>query len=123
MIIRWRRGNQRLAALNLYLTKKEYAMDKFGSFLLSVILIVSSSPLSLGQTPGSQPQDLVRVRSNEVKLDVVVKDKKGHPVKDLTQGDFEIYEDGVPQQIQSFRFVMREAATVVVPEQKETKAG
>jgi VWFA-related protein len=53
---------------------------------------------------------VVRVESQEVKLDVVVKDKRGRPVKDLKATDFEVYEDGVRQQIQSFRFVTREAA-------------
>jgi len=63
-----------------------------------------------GQEP-QQPDDVVRIRSNEVRLDVVVKDKKGRTVKDLTQADFEVLEDGVPQRIQSFRFVNREVAS------------
>jgi VWFA-related protein len=58
-----------------------------------------------------QPDDVVRIRSNEVRLDVVVKDKKGRAVKDLNQADFEVLEDGVPQQIQSFRFINREVGS------------
>jgi VWFA-related protein len=56
-----------------------------------------------------QPVEVLRVRSNEVRLDVVVKDKKGHTVKDLSQADFEVREDGVSQRIQSFRYVNRDA--------------
>jgi len=52
-----------------------------------------------GQEP-QQPDDVVRIRSNEVRLDIVVKDKKGRAVKDLTKADFEVLEDGVTQQIQ-----------------------
>jgi VWFA-related protein len=37
-----------------------------------------------------------------VLVDVVVRDRRGQPVKDLTQADFEILEDGVPQTIGSF---------------------
>ena len=35
-------------------------------------------------------------------VDVVVRDRRGQPVKDLTQADFEILEDGVAQTIGSF---------------------
>ena len=37
-----------------------------------------------------------------VLVDVVVRDKRGQPVRDLTEADFEIVEDGVPQKIGSF---------------------
>jgi VWFA-related protein len=37
-----------------------------------------------------------------VLVDVVVRDRRGQPIKDLTQADFEITEDGVPQTIGSF---------------------
>jgi VWFA-related protein len=85
-------------------------MKIYASLLLAVILGLSPCGLVYGQTTTSQSQEeVVRVRANEVKLDIVVKDKKGRPVKDLTPGDFEVYEDGVRQQIESFRFVLREA--------------
>ena len=88
---------------------------------LSFLLIVSTgfSPvLTRGQTSTQDQDDVVRVRSNEVRLDVVVKDKKGRPIKDLKQADFEILEDGVPQKVESFRFVNRVAAA---PNKTETK--
>src|ERR1044072_3928341 len=81
--------------------------------LLVVTLLLPFHLFALAQTPPAQdPQDdeVVRVESQEVKLDVVVKDKRGRPVKDLKPTDFEVYEDGVRQQIQSFRFVTRETA-------------
>jgi VWFA-related protein len=87
---------------------------------LSLLLVVSTgfSPvLTRGQTPAQDQDDVVRVRSNEVRLDIVVKDKKGRPIKDLKQGEFEVLEDGVPQKVESFRFVNREAA----PNKSETK--
>src|SRR5688572_19934218 len=37
-----------------------------------------------------------------VLVDVVVRDRKHQPVRDLTQADFEVLEDGVPQTIGSF---------------------
>ena len=58
--------------------------------------------------PQQTPDEVIRVRTKEVRLDIVVKDKKGRLVKDLSANDFEIAEDGVAQQIQSFRFINRE---------------
>ncbi len=91
--------------------------------LLSLVLIgtISFSAVSIrAQTAPSQDQDdVIRVRSNEVRLDVVVRDKKGRPIKDLKAGDFEVLEDGVAQRVESFRFVSRQAA----PATAETKNG
>src|SRR5215510_5250708 len=47
----------------------------------------------------------VRIGSEEVLLDVVARDKKGRPVTDLKAEEIEVYEDGVKQQINSFRKV------------------
>ncbi len=66
--------------------------------------------LVCGQTPASQDQDdVIRFKTNEVKLDIVVKDKKGRPIRDLRAGDFEVFEDGVPQKVESFQFLARES--------------
>lgn len=91
-------------------------MKAFLSFLL-IVSIGFSPVLTRAQTPAQDQDDVIRVRSNEVRLDIVVKDKKGRPIKDLKQGDFEVLEDGVPQKVESFRFVNREAA----PNKSETK--
>lgn len=83
-----------------------------------LILVFSLTFVSLDralcQTPADKEQDTdkVTVGTNEVVLDAVVKDKKGHAVKDLTAADFEILEDGVPQEVKSFRLVTREPAAV-----------
>ena len=83
---------------------------------LSLLLITA-----IGLQAVSQEQDeVIRVRSNEVRLDVVVKDKKGRPIRDLKASDFEILEDGVPQKVESFRFVSRET-TPVNSESKDGK--
>src|ERR1700741_4637766 len=92
----------------------------------SLLLIVSlglPSVLTRGQTPAQDQDDVIRVRSNEVRLDIVVKDKKGRPIKDLKPADFEVLEDGVPQKVESFRFVTREAPLKSEPKSdKETGA-
>jgi len=81
------------------------------SSILVVALTLSSANSINSQTASRQQhqeEPVVRIRANEVSLDIVVRDKKGHPVRDLTASDFEVYEDGVRQQIGSFRFVLRE---------------
>ncbi len=68
------------------------------SGLLAMTAVVS------GQTPGSAPspqQPTFRVQVNAVTMDVLVQDADGLFVPDLTKADFEIYEDGVRQDITS----------------------
>ncbi len=48
-------------------------------------------------------QDVIRTTTNEVIVDVVVRDKKGKLVSGLAAGDFTILEDGVPQTVTSIR--------------------
>lgn len=50
----------------------------------------------------AQDDDPIRVDSSIVRLNVGVVDKRGRPITDLGQGSFEIYEDGVKQQISRF---------------------
>src|SRR6185436_9538713 len=97
-------------------------MKRFVSLFLAIGLSLSAVNRTGGQTPQDQ-EEVIRFRTNEVKLDIVVKDKKGRPVRDLTASDYEVMEDGVPQKIQSFRFVSREAqpVTTVTSEQKDNR--
>ena len=84
-----------------------------------------TSPLSLAaQTPSGQQSEDERlvVGANEVLLDAVVRDKKGRPVKDLKPSDFQILEDGVPQEVRSFRLVAGGAAESSAAEDSATKA-
>ncbi|HAF12942.1 MAG TPA: hypothetical protein DCK99_04415, partial [Blastocatellia bacterium] len=85
--------------------------------ILVLSLTIVSLDKALCQTPADKGQDIekVVVGTNEVVLDAVVKDKKGHAVKDLTAADFEVSEDGVPQEVRSFRLVTREPAPVNEP--------
>jgi VWFA-related protein len=57
------------------------------------------------QKPSSdEDQDVVRITTNLVQVDVVVT-KDGKQVTDLKPEDFEIFEDGKPQKITSFSYV------------------
>src|SRR5215831_13068758 len=65
-----------------------------------------AKPSGQAQKPRTSDQGAtVRIGSEEVLLDVVVRDKKGRPITDLKADEIEVYEDGVKQQINSFRKV------------------
>jgi VWFA-related protein len=84
------------------------------NLLLAVTLILPSYQPLMAQNPApAQRQDELKIRigTAEVTLDVVVRDKKGRPVKDLTASEFEIYEDSVRQQVETFRLALREPGT------------
>src|SRR5437762_8453334 len=50
----------------------------------------------------SADDDVIKVNSNLVSLDVIVKDKKGRAITDLKPEDFTVFENGVAQKIQFF---------------------
>ena len=69
------------------------------------------SPPQPQQSPPPPPpvetddDDVVRITVNLVQMDVVVTDKKGRQVTDLRAEDFEVFEDGRPQQITNFSYI------------------
>jgi len=58
---------------------------------------------SSAQSP-ARPSDRQSFASTAtaILVDVVVRDKKNHPVTDLSAADFQVAEDGIPQKIDSF---------------------
>jgi VWFA-related protein len=85
-------------------------MRTFMRLLFACACIAATARAGLAQTqpaPGQQSDQKVVVNASEVLFDVVVRDKKGRPVNDLGASDFEVYEDGVAQQVNSFRLMTR----------------
>lgn len=78
--------------------------------LLLLAVLPFTSAAGQGQTPSPSPQktpaeDVLRVTTNLVQLDVVVTDKDGNLVTDLRPEEFEILEDKNKQQVTSFSYV------------------
>src|SRR5882724_7258004 len=71
----------------------------FAIFLAAIP--VQSQDKKQTQRSGDQT-DVIKVTSNLVNLDVIVKDKKGKAVTDLKAEDFTVSENGVPQHIEFF---------------------
>ncbi len=67
----------------------------------SVVLAAAQEP----QAPASPPPVTFRAEINYVEVDARVLDGKGIFVPGLTQGDFEVLEDGKPQKVSAFSFV------------------
>ena len=69
----------------------------FRRALLAVALVLAQrSPHA--QQPSAEPQRF-EASATAVLVDVVVRDKAGKPVTDLTAADFQLFEDDVPQEI------------------------
>jgi VWFA-related protein len=59
-----------------------------------------------GQAPTTAPEiPVFGAQTAAVVVDVVVRDKKGRLVRDLTAADFTVLEDGAPQAVESLRVV------------------
>ncbi|HEV7906234.1 MAG TPA: VWA domain-containing protein, partial [Pyrinomonadaceae bacterium] len=81
----------------------------------ALMLMLLAPPLSAQQP--SPPQrgadagdEVVRITTNLVQVDAVVTDKDGRVVPDLRAEDFELLEDGRPQQITNLSFIPLEPA-------------
>jgi VWFA-related protein len=64
--------------------------------------------------PNRQESPTFRVQVDAVTMDVIVKDENGRFVPDLTKDDFEIFEDGVKQDVASLTVVTGGRATNVL---------
>ena len=81
------------------------------AFLL-VVLVAQRAPRGAGLQDG---QPVFRAGVDLVTIDVVATAANGAPVRNLRAEDFEILEDGAPQQIQTFQFVDLSSTSAIRP--------
>jgi len=81
------------------------------AILVSGLVLVALLSTNIHSQTGAQQEksETIKLRSTEVFVDAVVVDRKNRLITDLSPADFEIYEDGLLQEITSFR-VIRGAA-------------
>ena len=74
------------------------------SLLITALLVFQSLPAIAQEKKSTtaDQEDVLKVNSNLVNLDVIVKDKKGKPITDLKAEDFSVSENGAPQKIEFF---------------------
>ena len=87
-------------------------MKKLFASLLFVFLLSIASPAQTPKPtvaptpkPVADDEDVVKISTTLIQLDVTVTDKSGKIVTDLKPGDFEIYENGEKQDITNFSFI------------------
>src|SRR6476660_2050995 len=99
----------------------------FSLLLLAAVGVVQGSDQGAQQPPAGQPQPAgqgappaqqgdqqqppttIRRGINYVSVDVIVTDKDGKPVMDLSQDDFAVAEDGKPQKVETFQIIKLDA--------------
>jgi VWFA-related protein len=74
-----------------------------------VMAVLTGPPVGAQNTPakpqtpaGQDPQQVIRTQVELITTDVIVRDSRGQFVADLKKEDFEVFEDGVRQQLVSF---------------------
>src|ERR1700722_571753 len=78
---------------------------KIAAILIAAALLSPAALLTAQESDKeAASQAPIRVSTELVLVNVVARDKKGNPVRDLKQGDFTLYEDGKKQQISTFDF-------------------
>src|SRR5215813_11651088 len=89
-----------------YMSKRNRHAGKFHLSLLVSLLLAAAAYSQSGRKPvaGSQPDkdDSIKLRAEEVLLNVTVTDPYGHQATELTKNEFIIAEDGQRQDIASF---------------------
>ena len=79
--------------------------------IMSSIGLAGQQPAPAGaQAPAQRPDPQMppvtfRSEVNYVEVDAVVRDGQGSFVRDLRQGDFQVFEDGVPQTVTAFSLI------------------
>ena len=81
----------------------------------ALLLSVSLAGMQLGAQSGTQEGGVLRVTTRLVQISVVVHDKNGMPVRDLTKEDFALFDKGQEQKILFFSKETSEAPRVNAP--------
>jgi VWFA-related protein len=77
------------------------------------VLVIALAAAQAAAGPQERPRQPARASqgytaaTTAILVDVVVRDRRGRPITDLTRDDFEIFENAVPQTIGSFSVVSR----------------
>lgn len=75
------------------------------ALILALATVTGDAQQPQQQTP-QRAKDTLKEGVTAVLVDVVVRDRRGQPVRDLTAADFGVLEDGVAQRIGSFTSVL-----------------
>ncbi len=95
--------------------------DEMKSYYLLVLAILLLAANIFGQDTAPKPKptppddDVVKISTNLIQVDVTVTDKSGKVITDLKPAEIEIYENGEKQQISNFSFISSVKTTILKP--------
>jgi VWFA-related protein len=94
-------------------------------YATAALLVAAAAGVTsiLSNAQDNQPRKVFRSGLNLVSVDVIVRDKSGAVVRGLTAADFEVREDGRPQDVTSFSFEEITNKTVAAVESAGLLAG
>src|SRR5262245_4779316 len=78
------------------------ALLRYAVVLVTVLAAATASTSTPSAQQATRP--VFKSHLNVVSVDVIVRDKSGAVVRGLTSADFEVREDGKPQDISNFTF-------------------
>ncbi len=73
-----------------------------------IVSIVVLTFLMVGNAVGQKDDDVIKVETDLVTFEISVTDSSGRPVRNLTQQDFQIFENGVERQPDFFEAIKKE---------------
>ena len=76
---------------------------------------VPETPLATSPPEKGTAGVTLRINARLVDVNVVALDKKGRPIRNLAPGDFEVYDNGVKQEVRSFMETNTEAPAASAP--------
>ena len=96
------------------------------SLLMTSAVFLAALPVQSQDKKQTDDDEVIKVTSNLVSLDVIVKDKKGKVITDLKAEDFAVTENGVSQKIEFFDSTLTtgdkgEPGTAIVSTQTTTR--
>ena len=71
----------------------------------SLSVVSAQTPAPAPANPSTQAPPVFRTGTTAVLLDIVVRDKRGRPIRDLRQDEVTVLEDGVAREVKSFRLI------------------
>jgi len=80
-------------------------MPKFRVVYALILLVLCGWAFAQLPTPTPSNDDVVKISTNLIQIDLTVTDKDGKVIRDLKPGDFQIYQNGKKQTLSSFSFV------------------
>lgn len=79
-----------------------FGSDRHGRLFVTTVLALLSVLLLPAITRAQEPDEVIKVETNLVQLNVGVVDRQGRAITNLSRNDFVIYENDVRQTIQNF---------------------